>query len=121
MESPNLFFSLCSYLYSSSLSNGAFNQLEGKHLQFNNPLFITGKYIKSLLTIVTTATSLGIPSENQIDNFTGFQSLEFQMGSVSWYQEGTPALPPWHPTFTGFHQSTIYPLVNWAPSIGLLA
>ena len=68
-----------------------------------------------------TATSLGIPSENELDNFiTTFHSLEFQLGSVSWYQEGTPALPPWHPTSAGFQWSTIYPLVNWAPSFGLL-
>ena len=68
------------------------------------------------VTIVMTATSLGIPSENKIDNFnTTFQLLELQVGSVSWYQGGTPALPPWHPTFTGFHQLTLYPLVNWAP------
>ena len=72
------------------------------------------------VTIVTTATSLGIPSENELDNFiTTFQLLEFQLGSVSWYQEGTPALPPWHPTSAGFHWSTVYPLVNWAPSFSL--
>ena len=40
------------------------------------------------------------------------------MGSVGWHQGGTPALPPWHPTSTGFHRSTIYPLVNWTPSFG---
>ena len=55
-----------------SLSSGAINQLGTKHLQLNNPLFITGKYIKSLLTIVTSAASLGIPSKHQIVNFTVF-------------------------------------------------
>ena len=38
------------------------------------------------------------------------------MGSMGWHQGGTPALPPWHPTSTGFHRSTVYPLVNRAPS-----
>ena len=73
------------------------------------------------VTIVMTAAPLGISSENELDNYvTTFQLLEFQLGSVSWYQEGTPALPPWHPTLAGFHQSTIYSLVNRAPSFGLL-
>ena len=69
------------------------------------------------VTIVMSATSLGILSENELDNFiTTFHSLEFQLGSVSWYQEGTLALPPGHPTTAGFHQATVYPLVNQAPS-----
>ena len=73
------------------------------------------------VTTVTVATPLGIPSENELDNFvTTFQLLEFQLGSVSWCQEETPALPPWHPTSTGLHRSTVYPLVNWAPPFGLL-
>ena len=55
-----------------SLSSGAINELGTKHLQLNNPLFITGKYIKSLLTIVTPAASLGVPSEHQIVNYTVF-------------------------------------------------
>ena len=41
--------------------------------------------------------------------------LEFHTGSVRWNQEGTPALPPWHPISTAFHQTTLYPLVNRAP------
>ena len=39
------------------------------------------------------------------------------MGSASWIQEGTPALPPWHPCSTVFYQLTLYPLVNWSPSL----
>ena len=41
--------------------------------------------------------------------------LEFHMESVRWNQEGTPALLPWYPISTGFHQSTLYLLVNPAP------
>ena len=41
-------------------------------------------------------------------------------GSASWIQEGTPALPPWHPHSTVFHQLTLYPLVNWSPSLEIL-
>ena len=110
------------------MSSGAFNQLGMKVI--NLTILYLSQYTVTFasvttVTIVMTATSLGVPSENELDNYhnfiTTFQLLEFQLGSVSWYQEGTPALPPWHPTSTGFHQSTIYPLVNWAPSIGLLA
>ena len=42
------------------------------------------------------------------------------MGSASWIQEGTPALPPWHPRSTVFYQLTLYPLVNWFPSLETL-
>ena len=42
------------------------------------------------------------------------------MGSASWIQEGTPALPPWHPCSTVFYQLTLYPLVNWSPSLETL-
>ena len=42
------------------------------------------------------------------------------MGSASWIQEGTPALPPWHPRSTVFYQLTLYPLVNWSPSLQTL-
>ena len=42
------------------------------------------------------------------------------MGSASWIQEGTPALPPWHPHSTVFYQLTFYPLVNWSPSLETL-
>ena len=109
----------------SPLSSSAFNQLGMKVI--NLAILYLTRYTVTFasvtsVTIVMTATSLGIPNENELDNFiTTFQLLEFQFGSVSWYQEGTPALPPWYPTSTGFHQSTIYPLVNQAPSIGLLA
>ena len=40
------------------------------------------------------------------------------MGSASWIQEGTPALPPWHPHSTVFYQLTLYPLVNLVPFTG---
>ena len=43
------------------------------------------------------------------------------MGSASWIQEGTPVLPLWHPHSTVFYQLTLYPLVNWSPSLGTLA
>ena len=43
--------------------------------------------------------------------------LEFHTGSVRWNQEGTSALPPWYPISTGFHWSTLYPLVNQAPDL----
>ena len=42
------------------------------------------------------------------------------MGSASWIQEGTSALPPWHPRSTVFYQLTLYPLVNWSPSLETL-
>ena len=42
------------------------------------------------------------------------------MGSTSWIQEGTPALPPWRPRSTVFYQLTLYPLVNWSPSLETL-
>ena len=42
------------------------------------------------------------------------------MGSASWIQEGTPAPPPWHPHSTVFYQLTLYPLVNWSPSLETL-
>ena len=42
------------------------------------------------------------------------------MGSASWIQEGTPALPPWHPRSAVFYQLTLYPLVNWSPSLETL-
>ena len=42
------------------------------------------------------------------------------MGSASWIQEGTPAPPPWHPRSTVFYQLTLYPLVNWSPSLEIL-
>ena len=112
-------------LDSSPLSSGTFNQLGMKVI--NLTILYLSRYSVTFacvtsVTIVTTATSLGIPSENELDNFiTTFQLLEFQLGSVSWYQEGSPALPPWHPTSAGFHWLTLYPLVNWAPFIGLLA
>ena len=106
------------------MSSGTFNQLGMKVIKLT--VLYLSRYTVTFasvttVTFVITATSLGIPSENESDNFvTTFQLLEFQLGSVSWYQEGTPALPPWHPTSAGFHQSTVYPLVNWAPSFGLL-
>ena len=43
-------------------------------------LYLSGYTVTfaSVTTIVTTATSLGIPSENELDNFiTTFQLLEF--------------------------------------------
>ena len=107
------------------MSSSAFNQLGMKVI--NLTILHLSRYTVTFanvttVTIVMAATSLGIPSENELDNFiTTFQLLEFQLGSVSWYQEGTLALPPWHPTSAGFHRSTVYPLVNWAPSFGLLA
>ena len=112
-------------LHSSPLSSGPFNQLGTEVIDLTilclSRYSVTFASVTSV-TIVMTANSLGIPSENELDNFiTTFQLLEFHMGSVSWYQEGTQALPPWDPTATGFHQSTVYPLVNWAPYIGLLA
>ena len=42
------------------------------------------------------------------------------MGSASWIQEGTPAPPPWHPRSTVLYQLTLYPLVNWSPSLETL-
>ena len=42
------------------------------------------------------------------------------MGSASRIQEGTPALPPWHPRSTVFYQLTLYPLVNSSPSLETL-
>ena len=40
------------------------------------------------------------------------------MGSASWIQEGTPALPLWHPHSIVFYQLTLYPLVNLVPFTG---
>ena len=40
------------------------------------------------------------------------------MGSASWIQEGTTALPHWHPHSTVFYQLTLYPLVNLVPFTG---
>ena len=111
-----LYFSL---LNSSPLSSSAFNQPGMKVI--NLTILYLSKYTVTFssvtsVTIVMTVTSLGVPSENKLGNFnTTFQLLEFQVRSVSWYQGGTPALPPWLPTSTGFHWSTLYPLVNWAP------
>ena len=112
-------------LNSNPLSSSTFNQLGTKVINLTilylSRFTVTFASVTSV-TIVMTATSLGIPSENKLDSFiTTFQLLEFQLGSVSWYQEGTSALPPWHPTSADFHQSTLYPLVNRTPSIGLLA
>ena len=42
------------------------------------------------------------------------------MGPASWIQEGTPVLPPWHPHSTVFYLLTLYPLVNWSPSLETL-
>ena len=93
------------------MSSDAFNQPRTKFV--NLTILYLSRYTVTFanvtsVTIVTTATSLGVPSENKIDNFnTTFQLLEFQVGSVSWYQEGTPALPTWHPISAGFHWSTL--------------
>ena len=92
-------------LDSSPLSSGTFNQLGTKVI--NLTILYLSRYTVTFasvttVTIVMTATSLGIPNENKLDNFiTTFRLLEFQLRSVSWYQEGTPALPPWYPTSTG--------------------
>ena len=42
------------------------------------------------------------------------------MGSASWIQDGTSAPPPWHPRLKVFYQLTLYPLVNWSPSLETL-
>ena len=71
------------------MSSGAFNQLGTKVT--NLTILYLSRYTVTFasvttVTIVMTATSLGIPSENELDNFvTTFQLLEFQLGSVSWY------------------------------------
>ena len=80
------------------MSSGTFNQLGMKVINlmilYLSSYTVTFASVSSV-TIVTTATSLGVPSENELDNFiTTFQLLEFQLGSVSWYQDGV-ALELW--------------------------